>query len=149
MADVNFDLLGDPIPEGFGRRGRPPHVVTDEKRLKVRMLCAFHDDLAEVAAGMGITLPTLKKHYFRELSDKRSAVSRLKATLLFRLMSEAEAGNATAIEKMFKRIDKMELAELSQAVQDRRDDKPKLGKKEARRQAAGDVGGVYRVRTVN
>src|SRR5690606_34346331 len=37
----DFDLLGDPIPKGFGKRGRPPHVPNDEKRKLVMMLQAL------------------------------------------------------------------------------------------------------------
>lgn len=36
-----FDLLGDPIPEGFGKRGRPEHIPTVENRNKVRLLLAL------------------------------------------------------------------------------------------------------------
>lgn len=142
-----FDLLGDPIPEGFGRRGRPPHLVTDEKRLKVRVLLAFTGDEDEVADGLGITVKTLRKHYFRELADKRRANRMLKATLLTSLMKEAEAGNATAIDKLFKRLDKHDLALLSEAVQGRGEDKSKaeekLGKKDQQRRAAGEVSGIF------
>lgn len=139
-----FDLLGDPIPEGFGRRGRPPHVPTDEKRLKVRVLLAFSDDEAEVAAGIGVSVPTLRKHYFRELKDKASARRQLKATLLYRLMEQSEQGNATAIEKLFKRLDRTELTELSQAVASRHEPKAaKLGKKEQRKVAAAEIDGIF------
>ena len=105
MSDVIFDLLGDPIPDGFGKRGRPPHMVSDEKRLKVRVLLAFSGDEQDVADGMGVSLPTLRKHYFRELRDKVSARKQLKASLLFNLARGAAEGNATSIDKLFKRID--------------------------------------------
>jgi hypothetical protein len=144
VSDVNFDLLGDPIPEGFGKRGRPPHVPTDEKRLKVRVLLAFTGDEEEVAAGIGISVPTLRKHYFRELRDKLSARRQLKATLLYRLAEQSEQGNASAIEKLFKRIDKLELVELQDAVSNRGKDKPeKLGKKDQARRDAGAVTGKF------
>jgi hypothetical protein len=146
MSD-SFDLLGDPVPEGFGKRGRPPHVPTDEKRLKVRVLMAFLGNEAgwedEVAAGLGISVPTLKKHYFRELKEKVSARRQLKATLLYKLMSESEAGNASAIEKLFKRLDKMELSELEAAVRARGDKREPKGKKELQKEAASEVDGIF------
>lgn len=149
---TDFDLLGDPIPEGFGKRGRPPHVPTDEKRMKVRVLLAFTQDEEEVAAGIGVSVPTLRKHYFRELREKVSARRRLKATLLYRLMEQSEAGNATAIDKLFKRIDKMDLADLAQAVANREGDvggadeaKKKSGKKQQQAADAHEVGGIFAV----
>ena len=36
-----FDLVGDPIPEGWGKHGRPPHQPTDDNRSKIRVLLAF------------------------------------------------------------------------------------------------------------
>lgn len=141
--DVTFDLLGDPIPEGFGKRGRPPHVPTDEKRLKVRVLLAFTGDEDDVAAGLGISIPTLRKHYFRELKEKASARRQLKATLLYRLMQEAESGNATAIDKLFKRLDKTDLDELADAVKGRGEKKEPKGKKEQAREAASSVDGIF------
>jgi hypothetical protein len=138
-----FDLLGDPIPEGLGKRGRPPHLVTDEKRLKVRVLLAFSDDEAAVADGLGISVPTLRKHYFRELREKLGARKRLKATLLFTLAKEAEAGNASAIDKLFKRLDKLEVAEMAEVIKSVGGKGPAKGKKELQREVASNATGLY------
>ena len=40
MAEV-FDLLGDPIPERWGKRGRPPHIPIERNRNKIRLLLAL------------------------------------------------------------------------------------------------------------
>ena len=47
-----FDLLGDPIPEGFGARGRPPHIPTTRNRNRVRLLLALGWTKARIAQGL-------------------------------------------------------------------------------------------------
>jgi len=137
MADGDFDLLGDPIPPGWGSRGRPPHVPTDEKRRIVVVLLAFGRKEEDVAAALGITPPTLRKHYFRELKVRADARARLDAKLLGTLMSEVEKGNVSAVDKMFERLDRHDLAGGPRPEKQAR--KPKLGKKE---QAAIDAANV-------
>ncbi len=39
----DFGLLGDPIPETWGKRGRPPHRPTENNRNKIRLLLAGVD----------------------------------------------------------------------------------------------------------
>ena len=60
-----FDLLGDPIPKGFGKRGRPEHIPTIENRNKIRILLAFEWANNCIAWAVRITGGPLKKHYFR------------------------------------------------------------------------------------
>jgi predicted transcriptional regulator len=140
---MDFDLLGDPIPPGFGRRGRPQHLPTDEKRRIVVVLMAFGRKDEEIAASLGITPPTLRKHYFRELRGRADARARLDAKLFGALLAEVEKGNVTAIDKMFKRLDRHDLAVLSRQVADRGhgDNGQAKGKKEQQREAAGKVTG--------
>jgi hypothetical protein len=127
MAE-SFDLLGDPIPEGFGRRGRPPHRVTDEKRKLVIQLQAFDWTMERIAAALSITPPTLRKNYFRELRAKAEARAKVDAALRQALWAQAEAGNLTAIKEYVKLLDKHDLA-IAATVAPRK--QPKLGKKEA------------------
>jgi len=127
----NLDLLGDPIPEGFGRRGRPPHVPNDEKRRLVIQLLAFDWSPERISAALSITPPTLRKHYFRELRVKAEARSRVEARLLGALMAEAEAGNVTAIDKYFKRFDRFDIAHAPKPEKEE-----KVGKKEQARRDA-------------
>ncbi len=145
----DFDLLGDPIPEGFGRRGRPAHVPSDEKRRLVIQLLAFDWSPERISAALSITPPTLRKHYFRELKVKVEARARVEARLLASLMTEAEAGNVSAIEKYFKRLDKSDLARLAARVASQPDNSSadKEGKKEARKKAAAEVDGIYAPRS--
>jgi len=138
-----FDLLGDPIPAGFGRRGRPPHLVTDEKRKLVIMLQAFDWSTERIAAALSITAPTLRKNYFRELRVRAEARARTEAMLIGALAREAAAGNVSAIDKYFKRLDRHDLAQLADDVANRGSKAPRPGKKEQAQQAAVDVGGKY------
>lgn len=144
MAD--FDLLGDPIPEGFGKRGRPPHVVTEEKRNKVMLLQAFGWSLEKIAAALSISPPTLRKNYFRELRAREEARAVLEGTTLSSLWNQASSGNVAAIKEMLKRLDKHDLQTFTAKVAQpggKPDKEVRLGKKEALRQAAGEVKGKY------
>lgn len=143
LSDVNFDLLGDPIPEGWGKRGRPPHQPSEEKRRLVIALAAFDKTKTEIAAALGITQKTLDKHYFRELRSLDSARLRLEGTLMTSLLKEVSQGNVSAINSMWKRIDKHDLSRLavSKARTPAAGDKP--GKKKQAVEAAQGVGGKY------
>lgn len=138
----NLDLLGDPIPDGFGRRGRPVHRTTDEKRRVVIQLQAFGWSHEKIAAALSITPPTLRKNYFRELRAKVEARARVEAVLLEALMTKAMTGDASAIDKYFKRLDRYDQKETERiAIPGAR--QQAVGKKERRRQAAAGVEGMY------
>jgi len=63
-----LDVFGDPIPEGWGKRGRPQHVATQQNRNKVTMLLlALGWNNRRIAKSLSIAPPTLRKNYFREL----------------------------------------------------------------------------------
>lgn len=143
----DFDLLGDPIPEGWGKRGRPPHVPTEEKRKLVMQLLAFGWTIEKIAAALGITPPTLRKNYFRELKVRAEARARVEARLIGSLMREAEAGNVSAIDKYFRRLEKADLDALADRVAHRvggsAKAEKKLGKKEDLRRQAGEISGKF------
>lgn len=145
MANFDFDLLGDPIPEGRGKRGRPEHIPTEEKRRLVIVLQAFDWSMERIAAALNCTPPTLRKHYFRELKHREEARARVEAKLLGKLMAAVEEGRDSAIEKMFKRLEKSDQNALAGRVANRGSVSAaqKLGKKEARKKAAGEVKGKF------
>lgn len=126
---LDFDLLGDPIPEGFGKRGRPVHTPTDEKRRLVIQLMAFDWSVEQISAALSITPPTLRKHYFRELKSRAEARFRVEAKLLTKLMDEADAGNVSAIDKYMKRLEKHD-ARVPKSAQGKVPKVKPLGKKE-------------------
>ncbi|WP_196258580.1 sigma-70 region 4 domain-containing protein [Pelagibacterium limicola] len=145
----DFDLLGDPIPEGFGKRGRPPHVPTEEKRKIVMMLQAFDWSIERIAAALSITPPTLRKNYFRELKVREEARARVEALTMGSLLTQVEEGNVAAIKEMVRLFDKHDLAKLADHIKSRgqHGSKPpadaKKGKKEMQREAAGSVQGKF------
>jgi hypothetical protein len=131
-VDYDLDLLGDPIPPGHGLRGRPPHMVTVEKRRLVVQLLAFDWTLERIAAALSITPPTLRKNYFRELRVRAEARARVEGKLINALMNKADAGDVTAIDKYLKRLDRHDLAQMGRASAKAE----RLGKKETARRDA-------------
>lgn len=124
---LDFDLFGEPVPPGRGKRGRPAHVRTQESSNKFNLLAATGSGLEEIAAVLGVSMPTLRKHYFFEVERYEVAKLRLKAKLLSGLMTEADGGNVAAAKELFKQVERGELARLA-AVKPKKE--PKLGKKE-------------------
>ncbi len=135
---VILDLLGDPIPEGFGRRGRPPHIATDENRSKVRMLVAFDWEDARISKALRISAPTLRKHYFRELRERDEALPALEAAMIFTTFSEALKGNPTMMKEARKLLDRRELERLG-ITADRHGGKKKADKLGKKEQALADA----------
>lgn len=140
-----FDLLGNPVPANKGCKARPQHAPTPENLEKIMLLYAAGKTDGECAAAIGITIPTMKRHYFSspELQlVRRNAHLVVEAELLARLNAKSKEGSVSATEKLMKRIDK---ARLGPAVPVAKAKKAKLGKKEqqvedARYAGLGDKG---------
>jgi len=144
----DFDLLGDPIPEGFGKRGRPPHMPTDEKRRLIMMLMRVGKTDQQIADTFRISLPTLRKHYFRELRERAKARDIADGKILSALLDQVDAGNVAAIKEMSRMFEKHDLAALAEAIKnrgqpDRPHNEPKKGKKEQIQAAAENVTGIF------
>lgn len=92
------------------------------------VLAAFDKNEEQIAAALSITPPTLRKHYFRELRDRLEARQRLEGKLLTQLLVEVDKGNVSAIDKLWKRLDKHDQRVPQPAL--RRPASKKLGKKE-------------------
>jgi len=136
MSDFEpaFDLLGDPIPENFGRRGRPPHIATVQNRNKIMLLQAQGWTPARIAGAIGITMPTLRKHYFRELKFRDVARDRVEAIGLLTLWDQGRAGNTAAMKEYLRRFDMAASIEFDDRSERASEN---LGKKEQlRREAA-------------
>lgn len=128
-----FDLFGDPVPENWGKRGRPQHIPTAENINKVTMLVALGWSNERVANSLNITLPTFRKHYFSLVKRLRdTARDRLDASFAMHLWKQVQDGNAGAMRlwlAFMERNDRMG-AETEMATTPA--DKPaaeKLGKK--------------------
>jgi DNA-binding transcriptional ArsR family regulator len=111
-------------------------MPTDENRRKVMLLAAFDKNEEQIAAALSITPPTLRKHYFRELRARLEARHRLEGKLLAALAKEVNAGNVSAMDKLFKRLDRHDLATGATSQPTRQAKPPKKGKKEAAVEAA-------------
>jgi hypothetical protein len=142
--DQDFDLFGDPIPQGRGKRGRPRHVATTENRNKVMLLLALGWQNERIAAALCISQPTLRANYFQELKLRDIQRDRLDARRFELAMREANKGNVAALKELGKMI---EASDRSAAVQkfdqtgNEEHLKPaKIGKKEAARIAAEKAG---------
>lgn len=128
--DPALDLLGDPIPPNHGRRGRPQHVPTKESRNKIILLLAQGWTDARMAAAIGISLPTLKRHYFSELKVRDAARDRVEAIGLLSLWNMGREGNVAAMKEYFRRHD----AAMGDVFADQVEKETrKLGKKEQTR----------------
>ena len=123
-----FDLFGDPIPENWGKRGRPQHVATLENRRKVSMLLAFGWNNERIARALHITPPSLRKHYFSELKYRDEARDRLDATLAMTLWRQVEAGSVSAIREFRELLGHNDMMGLAPRIAQPKP--PKLGKKE-------------------
>jgi hypothetical protein len=140
---VDFDLFGDPIPEGWGKRGRPPHVPTDEKRNRVMLLLAHNKSDAEIAASLAISEPTLRKHYFRELKVRAEARLRADAVMIDMLWDEMRKGNIAAMKEWTRILERNDAKAAAQEFGAKKPAQPKRGKKELRDEAARSVKGIY------
>ena len=140
---LDFDLLGDPIPEGWGKRGRPPHVPTNEKRSKVILLMARGWPDKRIAGTLGIRcMKTFRKYYSPQLRDRDQARDRVDAARFAALWAQVEAGNVAAIKHMDKIFERQDLAQMAQGYEDgpRQKSEPPVGKKVAAALSAEEAG---------
>jgi hypothetical protein len=143
MAD--FDLFGEPVARGHGRRGRPEHVATRENCNKIVLLLAQDWPLERVANALRITLPTLRKHYFSVLKERDIARDRVEARHIDLLWCQCEQGNVAALKAFRDLMDRTERASAAAKFMDADDDQPRqrkhqLGKKEVAAREAQRAG---------
>ncbi|MFD1951880.1 hypothetical protein ACFSGX_13990 [Sphingomonas arantia] len=145
--DLGRDLFGDPVLPRSEARGRPEHSWSLANSNKVLIAFAKGLSVKDAAVAIGVSVPTLRKHYFAEVAKRQAARVRMEMTQLSRLNDAAADGNVAAEKELFKRLDKAALAELAERVADRGHVKPvaqaKLGKKAAAQVAAGEVVGKF------
>lgn len=125
--------------------GRPELRPTIDQRLIVEEMRFCGESEDTIAVALGISTPTLRKHFVVELRDGLANRRKEVTEMLFKA---ARSGNMTAI----KRLDDMGRAAGARDRVMRRGEKPKaapkapeLGKKEQRQEAAERVGGKFAV----
>ena len=141
---LEFDLLGDPINPKRGEKGRNEHLPTAKNASKVRTLLLTGLTLSRIADEMGISAPTLRKHYFQNGKINRTharemALAEARAKNMLQLQKAADAGNVSAMKELRQILDREQQAVLdaqySRAAEAGGKAAPK-GKKEAVRAAA-------------
>lgn len=135
-----FDLLGHPVSANKGEKARPQHAPSTENLEKIILLLGMGRSEADCAAAIGLSVPTMKKHYFSHPEvrlAKRHAALVVEGELLRRLNEQSLAGKTAATEKLLKRLDKAQLGPVP--VKPTKVKKRK-GVKEERREAAYDAG---------
>lgn len=126
----NFDLFGDPVPDGWGKRGRPEHIKTEQTRNKVIMLLALGWSNERIAKAIGITPPTLRKNYSRELKLRDEQRDRLTAAVAMRLWKGIQDGNVAAIREFNAFLERNDLMLYGQTEPPAPKKAPAPGKKE-------------------
>ncbi len=96
-----------------GSGGRPAYKPNDRDREKVEVLIASGMLQADIAAVMGVTEPTMKRHFAAEL---RIGALKKRADMLVVLNRTAMKGNVPAIARAFAIMDRAELEKLQSKV---------------------------------
>lgn len=113
-----FDLFGEPIVEKADAPGRPEHQPTDYFRFKIMILQSIGKTQKEIAGVVGISVPTLRKHYFSILMNQKKAQDRefaMRATALYR---QGLDGNASAFKEYDRLVERALLKAQSDAVKE-------------------------------
>lgn len=123
--DVERDLFGVPVTVRLRGRGRPAHEWSEEKSNRVKMMLALGWGVERIAGVLGISVPTLRKHYLAELKIRDIARDALIVRQAEKLQELSEAGNVGAIKTLGALLEKNDRALLAAA---------------ARREGAGEAG---------
>ena len=133
-----MDLFGNPVRERTGKRGRPAVQVTAEMSNKVKLLLALGWANQLVADGIGVSLPTLKRHFRALLAEREKMHTRMEAQRIFAAAEKAMAGDVGAgrlFQQLLDRNDR-NMAEMRLAQAGGKDTR---GKKEISRDLALDA----------
>lgn len=114
--DVNFDLFGHPVREGFGQRGRPPYEPTERDRNKVKLLLALGWSIPRIANGLGVSPATVKRYFRAELKARDGMRDRLEARRFEIAMEQANSGNVGALKLLGAMIEKNDRMEIEREM---------------------------------
>ena len=144
MADENagdVDLWGDPWTPPKSTRGRKRHKRLAQIAENVAVLRAIPLTVEEIAARVGLSEPTLRKYYFRELEEGPTLA---KAVLTEAMWKKAKAGNVSAARYIREEFSKGDAKAAEARIKDRPAVREEpLGKKEERLNAARQVAGRF------
>jgi hypothetical protein len=143
FSDV--DLFGDAVIPAKEGRGRPEHVWSIANSNKVLLAFVRGLSVKQAATAIGVSVPTLRKHYSSELAQRDAAAIRYEMVQFSRLNELAKSGSVAAEKELARRLEKARLSDLSDSVS-KHARPPRaipLGKKEVALQDAQDVRGLY------
>ena len=106
MADEDSgakDLLGDPWTPPRDPRGRKRHKRNKQVAESVAVLRASGSTVEEVALRTGLSEPTLRKYYFRELDEGRVLARQMVVEAMYQKALAGNAGAARFIREEFER----------------------------------------------
>ncbi len=127
----DFDLFGQPLPRNLGEVGRNEHVPTAENVSRVRQLVLAGWTTDQIAVELGISRPTLRKHYLPDIKKaRRAALAEMKAKNIARLEKAADDGNVAAIKELNRIVEVEALDVPTQRQPEPPAPAKKLGKKE-------------------
>lgn len=138
------DLLGDPWSEPRDARGRKRHKRIAQVAENVAILRASGLTVEVIAARVGLSAPTLRKYYLRELEEGPALAQAVLTEAMWRKAKDGNVGAARYIREEFGKGDAKaagdRVAERAASVAER---EPVLGKKAERQAAAGRVSGRF------
>lgn len=140
--DQNFDLFGNPVREGFGKRGRPPYEPSEKDRNKVKLLLAMGWSTERIGNALGVSGKTVQRYFSPELKARDAMRDKLEARRLEIAMEQANAGNITALRELGALIERNDRMEPERGLSSRPsspDRAAKLGKKVADEQRAHEA----------
>jgi hypothetical protein len=137
MAEESWpekDLWGEPGKAPADPRGRKRHRRLPQIAEKVAVLRAADVPVEMIATRVGLSEPTLRKYYFREL-DKGADLA--KAVIIETLFEKGKGGNITAARAFLQHAEKSDTTPRpSRGKRGAAPAEPKLGKKEEANLAA-------------
>ncbi|OYR18937.1 hypothetical protein [Brucella thiophenivorans] len=137
---IEFDLFGQPVREGFGKKGRPPYAPSEKDRNKVKLLLALGWSISRIGNALDVSGKTIQRYFSLELKSRDGMRDRLDARRFEIAMDQANAGNVTALRElgaMIERNDRM-VIEAAMGSKGNDDDRPadRPGKKATDEQRA-------------
>jgi hypothetical protein len=124
-------------PQAPRSGGRPEYRPTIEARQTVEQMRFVGESEDVIARALGISTPTLRKHFKEELADGHAQRRKEVIGLLFAAARDKNVAAMKKLEEMGR------VAGAAEAVKRRETPPPKLGKKEQQQEAAAEVGGKF------
>jgi hypothetical protein len=146
----DFDLFGNPYEAPARSVGRPEHVPTEENIINIMVLLSSGMTNREVAKTVGLSVPTLRKHYLHLTKNRDALLARLKAKLRTAQIRQGLAGNAAALSASLRMLDTVSAERVARELQGKAANQPAtsrgyVSKKEQRLESAQAIGGKYAV----